>query len=376
MIVSKIVHSEGFGVKPFAVFSTLLLIVSVVSLCIGRFFELAHEDIQKYLFFIFIICLFIFSRFFIHRVPGILFVLAVFCWLVLAFRIPVMHALGFFSGRIVIGKFDNDAHGLEARELYQGLRKIGLTYNLPGPVALPLSKGTFENSAYRRMEKEFSWKKSSRTPALFIFSNNSHYEVHFPQIFLSSVSSPDVDIDLPGNFERVTLKGFKKDFLLPYIPEYLVVPETPALVIYHYLSWLSAFFHSEIRRDPVSVIDVINEAARISGPWSSQLPRVFARYLFTLQEFVLWHQGITDYEVDLLRARLGRAMRGLEAYPNQELEVQIRTLDALCMLARYGDRESFDSARSILGRIVSDDSIPIKVKLPAIYNLGVLLEEG
>lgn len=372
--------------------SVVLLFFSVSGLAFaGHTFSYPLEDIQKIVFFVLLVFLFLFSRVFLRAIPASLFFVAFLGWLFLSFRTDVMRELGFFSGRVVIGKFDEDVHGLEGRELYQELRKIAVTYSLPGPVVLPVKESSFRMSgaSMRNLSvelKEDRWRSVLHAPSMFIFANESKYQVYFPHFSMTSdgvsdgfkgMSDEDIKRAKFYNYETgaIHIKGYEKPFLLPYIPQSLSFPKTPPKVMYHYLAWLSAFFHQEIRKDPIAAVDVINEAARIRGPWKSQIPRVFARYLFTLQEFVLWGGDLSDYEVDTLRARLARALQGLVAFPDQELTVQILTLDALCLLSKVGDQDAYNQALEQLYKIISDEKIPYAHKYAALYNVGVLLDQ-
>lgn len=384
-IVSNIVGLKSLKTRLFLYFVLILVLLRVGVVILVKLTDTSFDSIQKILFFVSILALFFISRKFKFFIPTYVFIFAVAFWIAVSFRIPLMLRAGYFSNRIVLGSFETDIYSLNAREVYQELRKIGLTYKLPGPLVLPLSRNKFEINNLNFNSDRDKWLNSLVSPALLIFSKNDSYEVNFPNIKIF----PELEVKLKkenfasksgvlnkDKYEFLKIDGFSSPLMMPELPAKVVIPKDPPQVIYHYISWLSGFFHSEIRNSPHLVIDALNEAASILGPWKNQIPKVVSRYLFSLQEFSMWHEDITDAEIDILRQRLFRAKQGLVSSPQKELEVRIKILDAICLLSMRGDSVSHKKAFLILENILIDSSIPDSQKIPVLYNIAVLLDEG
>jgi hypothetical protein len=368
VIVSKIVafskenYHFGLGLRVLVVSAIIFL-----GLQVGFLKGMLIEEIQQILFFVLFFFIYIYSRNINPKVPRSFFLIVLILWLGLYFRIFIMRELGYFKGRIVVGRFDKDEHGYEARNLLLELKRIGQTYNLPGPVALPISVRDLE----KNVSKYNKWMETSVRPSLFIFGHNDDYELIFPSPRDVSPQS-NMNFPVPDGALLLSFNGYSESLMIPGIPHSVRIPKTPEPVMHHYVSWLSAFFHPEIALDPIARIDVINEAARIRGPWRNEIPKILARYLFTYQEFLMWYPSFTDYELDLLLGRLSRAMFGLQQSPHPELYAHVVTLKALCLFAKTGDERARLEGLAILESLIKNTSVPMKYKLVAAYNLAVV----
>jgi hypothetical protein len=368
VIVSKIValfkenYYFSIGIKV-----VFLCAIIFSGLQIGFLKGMLIEEIQQILFFILLFFTYFLSRNIVPKVPRSYFLIVLVVWFGLFSRVFIMRELGFFKGRIVVGRFDKDEHGYEARNLLLELKRIGRTYSLPGPVALPLSANDLE----KNLGKFKKWMVPLVRPSLFIFGHNDDYELIFP-VPPGVTPHSNMNFPVPDGALLLPLSGYDVPLMIPGIPHSVRIPKTPESVMHHYVSWVSAFFHPEIALDPVARIDVINEAARIPGPWRNEIPKILARYLFTYQEFLMWYPSFTDHELDLLLGRLSRAMSGLKQSPHPELYAHIVTLKALCLFAKTGDEGARLEGLAILESLLENTSIPMKHKLAAAYNLAVV----
>src|SRR5690606_28930737 len=130
----------------------------------------------------------------------------------------------------------------------------------------------------------------------------------------------------------LNIKPYSKPFALPYIPSSLIIPRSPDAVMEHYIAWLSAFFNETIARNPIARIDVINEPARVGGPWKSQVPKAFGRYLFSYQELIMGGDRMGSGEIQIAIDRLERALSGLRLGKKGHRCATSITLKALLIL--------------------------------------------
>lgn len=327
------------------------------------------EDAQRFAFPFYVIFVYLLTRKLKPRMPAYYILILALVFTVFSFRLPIMRELGYFEGRVIVGKFEEDSHGYEARRLVQSLKTLGRTYNLPGPSLLPITP--------KDILKD-SWLNGKSIPSLAIFGDGGeNLKVFFPlktEHFseLEAVKARAESYPFPGNGNLwLNIKPYSKPFVLPYSPSSLIIPRSPDAVMEHYIAWLSAFFNETIASNPIARIDVVNEAARVGGPWKSQVPKAFARYLFSYQELVMGVDMMGSGEIQIAIDRLDRALSGLRFEKKGHLYSNIITLKALLIL-KQGEYEAHDKAIGLLKSLVDNQEIPLNIKISAAYNLSIL----
>ncbi|HMO18324.1 MAG TPA: hypothetical protein PKA63_06385 [Oligoflexia bacterium] len=360
------------------------------------------EDTQRIVFpFALLLFLFI-SRSWKIKVPFFYFAAGGIIWVFFCYRIEMMRELGYFDERVVIGRFNGDSRGLEARRLLQNLKVLGITYSLPGPSLIPLDGRLFNFSSLRNKSgfvSDYSssakrWFDRRFPPSLMIFGEDGFYNVLMPIVEREKLWGVQKEF-LPSKIYGLPVHvfGYSSPFALPQIPGRVSLPRDPESVMEHYIAWLSAFFSETISENDSAKIDVINEAASVGGPWRGETPKALARYLFSYQEMrstLSACEGygevespnissccpeIGDAERSIIEERLMRAISGLKLEPKGELYGYVVTLYALSKLyggfERFG--ESHNEAVRLLEKLLKEPSVPLSAKLGALHNLQVLM---
>ena len=145
----------------------------IVSKCISVSYSI--EDSQQVIFPVLIVAFYFLLRKSRIKIPAFIFITTFLIWIFLLFRVSLMINLGYFEGRVIIGRLADDKYGFEARELYKSLQKIALTYHLPGPALLPIANAYKSDADSRFVAKNsvfghFNFSGSG-TPSLVIYGN-------------------------------------------------------------------------------------------------------------------------------------------------------------------------------------------------------------
>jgi hypothetical protein len=331
------------------------------------------EDIQSIFIPVFVSVVFFVTTKYKIVIPKILFVFTLFIWLFLVLRVPIMNYFNYFDARLIVGKFYNDDGGYEARETFKSLKLISTTYHLPGPSLLQFLDSKYDSSKL----SVINFKKNRIPPALFVFGTKNGIELVMPEVdFLNIENCLDITNAvqceaLPSStllFEKFS--GFS--WAIAPLPKKLLVRKQPEYVMYHYISWLSAYFSKNINYDKISRIDILTEILNLKSLPVQSDELLFAKLIFSYEQLFSEDIGYNNFDQIQIRRRLNDVRRISKKFSNPEFYGMSMNMLALLATFENSEEDSFFKAKSILRAIIKNKKISIRQRQIAAHNLGEL----
>lgn len=343
-------------------------IISFVLILKFSFFrEVRVEDYQEVVFPVFLILFFLIQKEMKVGVSRNTFLLLGIVWLGIQARVFVMRELGFYEGRVVIGKLSDDTEGYGARSIARGIKVIGRTYSLSGPSLVPFQLG----------EREVGrWFATRMRPSLIISGSYKAPFVEYPlrEAFSKIISKLEINrsgakiIWVSDDLIGIKVPGYEAPFFIPMPPTKVTMSGESPNVMYHYVGWLSGYFHSAYVLNDVVRQDTITEVGRIEGPWKNSEPKALARFLKSMEDIFELYPNIQDLQLRQIQSRLSKSMKGLA---HGDLYSSILTLRSLLYLLQDKD----EVAKIYFRKLSQDKLISAEHRAVASKNLGVLETE-
>ncbi len=360
----------------------------IVSKCISVSYSI--EDSQQVIFPVLIVAFYFLLRKSRIKIPAFIFITTFLIWIFLLFRVSLMINLGYFEGRVIIGRLADDKYGFEARELYKSLQKIALTYHLPGPALLPIANAYKSDADSRFVAKNsvfghFNFSGSG-TPSLVIYGNAKDFFLQFPKIKVAALRSCEeigksntlcAAGDENSNLGFIPVKYSNGVFLaVPGMPQQLTIPREPKYAISHYIEWLSAYYSPLINTSEEVRRDVLFEASTVHGLPYGEIERTFAKILLSYEQITNLDYAKNGYQIENSKKRLSTLLRFVKGFKDPELYGIVLNLIAI---ADIHDAEfrgvSYDVAISRLKAIMGSKNVSSHQKDIASYNLGTIFTQ-
>ena len=338
---------EWAGLRDRARLPAFLLFVTTVLFFSLRFAGIAIEDLQTFLFPLFLGSFLLLFRGLSSRFLGLAVAATVLIWAVGALH--VRGYLGPKSGAAYFARLNDDPTGLVGRGVMLRVNHIANTYNLSDLV--PLQRMFNGRQSARR------WiDQQPESPALVAGTNeifqifvSSHFDQSIDRLLSRFRRAPlsradeiqqlavKYDFDTSRDGVEIALPGSDTALILVSAPEIITVPGRPVEMNRHYLAWLlnGVLRLSETEAGPAlrqlglkkkdllpdlarlpAATDAFNEASRIVGDWPTPLPMITSRFFLATLNLIegidgRFEEGPIRQADDLYRSATGFARREL-----------------------------------------------------------------
>lgn len=340
------------------------------------------EDAQQILFPVVLVAFFFLSRVVNINIPTHIYFVSLSLWVLLLFRVECMDSRGFFTGRVVIGRLQDDPYGLEGRSLFRSLQKIARTYNLPGPALLPLYDSLPTISPRDSELKIARHRLRYSVPALEIYGSTKQYLLKLNQISHSDMSgcaqhtAPDLCESEEIEKERILFipsPVWPSEYLaISSYPSIVKIQSAPHYTKQHYIEWLSAYLSSEISTKPEIRFDVLYEAAALEGLEVQSPERVFVKILLSYEEILSFVSDGSAYHIVSAKERLAELLYLVKKIKNPELHGFAYNLYAISLIYVDSSEAALESAKKTLSYVESAKDISRFQRRIASHNLSVL----
>lgn len=297
--------------------------------------------------------------------------------------------LGYFEGRVIIGRLTADKYGFEARELHKSLQKIALTYHLPGPALLPITS-EYKNSKESDADTKshiFNLTKHG-SPSIIIYGNSEDLFLRLPKIKktgLVDCSDLNSELSIPfckegesdSEINFLPIKYSKGLFLaIPSMPQQLTISREPKYAISHYIEWLSAYYSPLINNTEEVRRDVLFEASTVNGLPYGKIERTFSKILLSYEQLTSPDFSHSSYQIETSNKRLKSQLRFVKNFKDPELYGLVLNLLAITEVYRADYQgKDYAEAKTQLKAIINSKKVSDRQKNIASYNLGMILND-
>ena len=402
---------EWAGLRDRARLPAFLLFVTTVLFFSLRFAGIAIEDLQTFLFPIFLGSFLLLFRGLGSRFLGFATVFAVVFW-----AFGALHVRGYLgpkSGAAYFARLKDDPTGLVGRGVMLRVNHIADTYRL---------------SELAPLQRKFNGRQGARrwidqqpeSPALVAGTNEMF------QIFVSSNFDQSIDrllsrfrrapLTRAGEIEKlaqqygfdtahegveISIPGSDTPLILVSAPEIISVPGQPVEMNRHYLAWLlnGVMRLSETEAGPAlrqlglkkkdlipdlarlpAATDAFNEASRIVGDWPTPLPMITSRFFLATLNLIegidgRFEDGPVKQADELYRSAAGFARREL----NDPVIAALWNNRAVARLLLSTEENDVREAKRWLLRaaaVIDSSGSPVRAAKAAMVNLVLLERSG